>query len=701
MKNKKAAKSLKLRTTAFLVVIVLVFSVFMVELFRIQIVNAADYSSQTVALRTVDSTIEAARGEILDRNGVPLATNEQVDSVVLNASFFPSTAEQEKRNEILYALITLAEASGVVWNDNLPLVFDGNGNIQYKENADADIAFLKSRDVLHLNSYATAQNCFDGLVEKFLLESYAPADARKIASVCYSLKKISFSTANPFTFADEVPGEFAAKLKENSAFYSGVDVQVTTRRSYPDGTIAPHIIGVVGKLNAEEYAVRREAYQTASSDENLSAAEKQTLSLRAYAMDDTIGKFGLESAMEDYLRGTNGVVTVTTDTDNDKTSAITTAPIEGNAVILTLDSGFQKQVQNALATFIQTYRDKESIPAVGSAVVIDVKTGGVLACATYPSFDLSTYYTDYSSLARDKASPLWNRALLSTYEPGSTLKPAIAVAGLEEGIITEHTTFRCTRIYTHFPDTPFQCLGYHGNMQVKEALNQSCNIFFYETGRLLGINKMNDYCTRFGLGQKTGVEINESTGVLASIAYREAHGGIWYPGDTVQAAIGQSDNLFTPIQLANYAATLATGVRYETHFVKSIKTGDYAKTVLENNGTAVGDLGISENSLRIVREGMLRLGSRLSAFQNLPFQVAAKTGTAESKAKVEGDIVEGLNGFMISFAPYDEPEIAVAVAIENLNSGSATATLVSQIYQAYFMRETALDTEQGYNSVLS
>lgn len=695
-------KSFKIRSAAGFFAVVFFFAVFFADLFRIQVVHAEEYSTTKVALRTSETTVQAARGEILDCNGVPLVTNEQVNTIVLDASYFPPTKEQEKRNEILYALIYLTEEAGVAWNDSLPLVFDAAGNIQYKEDAESDITFLKSREVLHLNSYATAQNCFDGLVEKFSLQAYSETDARKIASVCYALKKIAFSAANPYTFADDVPSALAAKIKENSALFQGVDIRVTTRRSYADGTIAPHILGVVGKLNAEEYTARKTAYEEASANENLSAAERQTLSLRAYGMDDTIGKFGIESAMEEYLRGTNGILTTTTDAEGNKTSEITTAPVDGNAVILTIDAPFQKRVQDALATFIQNYRDKESIPAVGSAVVIDVNTGGVLACATYPSYNLATYYEDYSTLAADKASPLWNRALLSTYEPGSTMKPVMALAGLEEGVITESTKIRCTHIYTQFPDTPFKCLGYHGSIDVKEALNQSCNIYFYETGRLLGINRMNDYCTRFGLGQKTGVEVGESTGVLASIAYREAHGGIWYPGDTVQAAIGQSDNLFTPIQLANYAATIANGgTHYQAHFVKSVKTGDYTETVLENNGTVLNEAGVSENSLRIVKEGMLRLGSRLSAFKNLPVQVAAKTGTAESKAKVNGSIVEGLNGFMISFAPYDNPEIAVAVAIENLNSGSATAVLVADIYDAYFNTAENFTAEQGYNTVLN
>lgn len=694
-------KSLRLRTAAFLAAVALFFSVFVGELFRVQVVNAGDYSTAGVRVNAVESTIPAARGEILDCNGVPLVTNEQVNAVVLNASYFPPTSRQEERNTILAALISLCEEHGVEWNDDLPLEFDANGNIQYKEDAQADIAFLKSRDVLHLNSYATAQNCFDALVETFQLENFDKETARKVGSVCYSLKRISFSAMNPYTFADSVSNEVAAAIKENGAVFTGVDIVVTTRRSYPDGTVAPHILGVVGKLDAEEYAALSEEFKAASADESLSEADRKTLELRAYGMDDTIGKFGIESAMEDTLRGTNGVLTTTTDAEGNKTSEITTAPVQGSAVILTLDSNLQKRTQDALAAFVQQYRDKEAIPAVGSAVVIDVKTGGVLACATYPSYDLSTYYEDYSALAADTDSPLWNRALLSTYAPGSTMKPAIAVAGLEEGVITEDTRIRCTRYYTYFTDTVFRCTDYHGSIDVKEALNRSCNIFFYETGRQLGIERMNEYCTRFGLGQKTGVEVGESTGVLASIEYRESHGGTWYPGDTVQAAIGQSDNLFTPIQLANYAAALATGTRYQAHFVKSVKTADFSETLLENTGTVASELNVSDKTLAIVREGMGRYGQRIAALKNLPVAVAAKSGTAESKAKVEGKIVEGLNGFMISYAPIDDPEIAVAVAIENLNSGSATATLVAEIYKAYFEAAEAPQAQQGYNSLLS
>lgn len=693
----------RFRIGAFTAIVILIFAAFAAVLFRIQIIHGDDYKNKRVAFKQSDTTIIASRGEILDCNGKKLVTNRQVNAVVFNGSYFPRTAEQEQRNEIIISLIRLFEKYKVEWNDWLPLYLDQNGKVQFKPDREEDIKLLKSKSILYLNDYATAQNCFDEIKTKFKLEKYSDADALKIASVCCSLKRIVFSTTNPYTFADDVPVELASAIKENSGFYVGVEVVVTTARQYLDGTIAPHIIGVTGPLNAQEYESKRKEYTEAVSDESLSSNDKTILDLRAYSMNDTIGKFGLESAMETYLRGTNGIERTSTDSEGNKTTEIIVPPVQGSTVISTINSDLQLETQKALGEFIGKYRDNQAIPAVGSAVVMDVNSGAILACATYPSYNLVSYYDDYEKLAKDKSSPLWNRALQSTYEPGSTFKLSVALAGLEEGIINERTNVYCGQIYTFFKDInpPFKCLHKHGNIDVAEAINQSCNIFFYETGRLLGIEKMNDYSTRLGLGQKTGVEINESTGVLASIAYRQAHGGIWYPGDTVQAAIGQSDNLFTPIQLCNYVATVANGgTRYKAHFVKSVKSADYTQTILENKPVVLNETGISQESLEIVKGGMKRLGARLNAFKSLPVAVAAKTGTAESKAKVNGKIEEGLNGFMVSFAPADKPEIAVCVAIENLNSGSATAELVANIYKAYYGSQSEINTSQTINEVL-
>lgn len=696
MEERKIAK----RITILMAAVVLVGALFVTDLFRIQVIHHEDYNTIKSAVRADDTTVEAARGEILDRNGIPIVTNKIVNTVVFDASYFPGTREQEQRNEIIYALIQLFEQEGAVWNDNLPLYFDKDGKIQFTENSEKEIDFLKSRDVLYLNDYATAQNCFDALIEKFGLQSYGREDARKIASVCYSFKKVSFSLYSPFTFASDISTELAAKIKEKSGTLRGVDIVVKTVRDYPDGTLAPHLLGTVGALDAEEYQKRREEFKAQYEKNNLSEEERKTLNLRAYGMNDFIGKFGIEKEFEQYLRGTNGIKTVSTDTDGNKTSLVTRAPVQGDTVQLTLSAELQKATQAALEKRVREVSAKKPLPVAGAAVVIDVHTGEVLACATYPSYDISNYYTDYTALSKDKNSPLWNRALQSAYAPGSTFKPAMALAGLEEGVITETSEFNCTRIY-NYKGHPFKCLHNHGNENVKEALRDSCNIFFYETGRQLGIERMNDYCKRLGLGQKTGIELPESAGVLASIEYREAHGGTWYPGDTVQAAIGQSDNLFTPIQLCNYAATIANGgTRYKTHLIKSIKSSDYKTTVLQKDAEVAMQTGISAKNIAIAKEGMGLVGDKTGLFKQFDFRIAAKTGTAESKGKVNGKIVAGLNAFMISFAPFDNPEIAVAVMIENLESGSQTAPLVADIYNAYFHPQGTLTEAPGYNNLL-
>lgn len=692
---------LRFRISAFSVAVAVVFSIFAADLFRIQIIHGEEYKNTRVAYKQSDTTIVASRGEILDCNGKKLVTNKQVNSVVFNGSYFPRTSEQQQRNEIIISLIRLFEKYNTPWNDWLPLKLNANGRVEFEPDRQEDIKLLKSKSILYLNDYATAQNCLDEIKSKFSLEKYSDSDALKIASVCCSLKRLVFSTTNPYTFADDVPVELASAIKENSGFYAGVEIVVTTARQYLDGTIAPHIIGITGPLNAEEYERETKKYEEAKNDKTLTSQQQSILDLRAYSLNDTIGKFGLESAMEEYLRGTNGVERTITDSQGNKTTEVLTAPVQGDTVVLTLNADLQLQVQNALKNFVQSHRDNAAIPAVGSAVVTNVNTGEILACATYPSYDLTSYYDDYNTLSKDKSSPLWNRALQSTYEPGSTFKLSVALAGLEEGVIDSKTTVFCNQIYDYFEDTKFKCLHRHGYVDVTEALNQSCNIFFYETGRKLGIEKMNDYCTRLGLGQKTGVEINESAGVLASVEYRQAHGGTWYPGDTVQAAIGQSDNLFTPIQLCNYVATVANGgTRYKAHFVKTVKSADYAQTVVDNKPVVLNETGISKKSIDIVQGGMKRLGARLSAFKDLPVSVAAKTGTAESKAKVNGKIESGLNGFMVSFAPADKPEIAVCVAIENLNSGTATSELVANIYKAYFSAKSEINKSQDMNTVL-
>lgn len=696
--------SYKVRATAFVVAILLVISIFIADLFRIQVINADEYASKNIYLSSATTKIDALRGEILDTNGTPLVYNESSNTVYIDASYFPKASKIEERNEIILSLITLFDSKGVEYNSSLPIELVGN-NIVFAEDNKNDKNKLFAKDYLNLNRYATPQNVFDALCEYYSLKNMSVADAIKVASVHFAMVKADFSKNNPFTIAENVPDEVILIIKEQSRFYRGIETRIDTERVYYDGTIAPHIIGYYDYLNAEEYASVNEKYKESLKDENLTEEEIEVLGLRSYKMTDKIGKFGIESALEKELRGTRGVATTVTNADGTKNTTVTTAPVNGNNVILTIDGDFQKKVQDILMSKINSTKENDNITTAGSIVVMDVSDFSVLACATYPTYNLETYKENIVALNTDKSAPLWNRALRSTYAPGSTMKPIVSVAGLEEGIITASSTIKCTGTYTYYKDLPLGCanvLGHTGhNINVEDALKYSCNIFYYDVGRQLGINKMDEYFEMFGLGSKTGVELTESSGKVASIANRENAGGIWYPGDTIQAAIGQSDHLYTPLQLCAYVSTLANGgTRYKAHFVESIKSADYSETLYQAEPEVLQKLNISKSTLNTVKSGMIEMAKTYASLRDAEYQVAAKTGTAQAKKKVNGVVVSYTNGFVVSYAPADNPKIAVVIAIENVMS-TGLPNYVKEVYDAYFSRNSEITNSQQSGNILN
>lgn len=679
-------KITKGRRIASVCVILFFFVFFSFDLVKIQLIDGEKYNAASSAISEKTVTISAARGEIVDSNGNPLIYNTQGYTIVFDAAYFPSADEQGRRNEIISSLIKHFESNSLEWVDILPLVFDAKGNIVYKEDSEALIEEMKSADMLKLNEYATAKNCFDALVERYDLQGYSVQEARKIASVCYGMKRIYFSIGTPYVFATDVPDETVSLIKENSNFYQGVDVRVDPVRNYTDGKLAPHILGRVGAIDAEEYAEKKEL---------------------GYKITDQIGKSGIESAMEEYLKGTDGVETVYIDGDGNRSSVVTTAPKHGNNVILTINSPLQQVAQDALRDALLDYAGTKGnmVEDAGAVVVIDCNTGAVLACATYPSYDISTYAENVAALNTASGSPLWNRALLSTYATGSTMKPSVAIAALESGAITEESTVYCSGSYNYLGQH-FKCEQHHDtrHVNVVNAIDESCNTFFYEVGKTIGIEKMNEYRTLFGLGSKTGCELGEAAGVLDSPEYRSSLGQTWLPGYTVQSAIGQAGNLFSPIQLANYTATIANGgTRYKTHFVKSVKTHDYSQTVYETVPEVVAETGVSAETLDIVKRGMLKVGTTgycADYFRGLPVQVACKTGTSQEIRKIEGESVKINNGFLIAFAPYENPQIAVAVVGEGMTSGVFVAPVVADICEFYFGQSGTFEDLQPENTFI-
>ena len=658
------------RRIASVCVVLFFFVSFIFDLVKIQLIDGEKYNAASLAISERTANISAARGEIVDSNGTPLVYNTQGYTIIFDAAFFPSADEQTMRNEIILSLIKHFESNSLEWIDILPLVFDENGTIVYKEDSENLIKEMKSADMLKLNDYATAQNCFDALIQHYALENYSPDEARKIASVCYGMKRIYFRIGTPYVFATDVPDETVSLIKENSGFYQGVDVRVDPVRNYADGKLAPHILGRVGAIDAEEYA------------------EKKAL---GYKITDMTGKSGIEYALEEYLRGVDGVETVYIDADGNRSSEVTTAPVQGNNVVLTINAPLQQVAQDALRDALLDYAGTKGnmVDNAGAVVVLDCNTGAILACATYPTYDISTYAENAAALNTASGSPLWNRALLSTYATGSTMKPSVAVAALESGAIVEDTTVYCSGSYEYLGQH-FKCEQSHDtrHVNVVNAIDESCNTFFYEVGKNIGIEKMNEYRTLFGLGSKTGCELAEAAGVLDSPEYRTSIGQTWLPGYTVQSAIGQAGNLFSPIQLANYTATIANGgTRYKTHFVKSVKSHDYSQTIYETQPEIVAETGVSAETFDIVKRGMLKVGTTgycADYFDHLSVQVACKTGTSQEIRQIDGESVKINNGFLMAFAPYENPEIAIAVVGEGMTSGVFVAPVVADICEYYF-----------------
>ena len=659
--------------------ICVVFAVFLVHLFRVQVIGTKEEAQSAVSVVSV--SVSGIRGEIYDRNGYPLVTNKQVNKIVFNYLSFPK--DYTERNKIIIELIRMFRKNKVEWNDNLPIKMTKKGTLKFDADKPNEVSYLKSEAFLDLNYYASVEDCFNALVSKYKLEDYPLKDARDIASVYYSMVKNGFNTGRNYEFATDVSSALVSAVKERSDTFPGVDVQVSSERDYYDGTIAPHVLGIVANISESEYESKKE---------------------EGYTITDNIGKSGIEAIMESELRGTNGIKTITTDADGNKTEEYTVLPQQGNTVILTIDRDLQKVAQDALAEGIKKLQisTDRSYMLTGSVVVMDTRNNEVLAIASYPNYDNSTYQEDYDKLSKDVSKPLWNRALKSTYTPGSTIKPAVAMAGLEEGLIKGDTGIVCTGIYTHYKDYQPRCTKVHGYQNVVNAIYNSCNIYFYDTARRLGIEKLNSYFAMFGLGEPTGIELSESEGTVDTVEHRELKGELWTPGLTIQAGIGHGDNQFTPIQLCSYVSTIANrGTRYKAHIIKSVKSSDLSETIMETQSQILSKATFSEENWDLVHRGMLLVGTQSYAdFSKVPYKVAAKTGTTTVTKTVNGRKIETYNGFLITFAPYEKPEIAVCVSVEGAGSGGSTAPIVSAILEHYFSVKDTQENFEKENSLL-
>lgn len=732
-------------------------------LYDLQINNGETYRRQSQYKIAETETVEAGRGQILDRNGRVLVSDKAVYQVKLNTALMGKAPE---RNDAILSLLQVARATGTEWEDTLPIsrqapftfttdnpyyaltdnedgtqsrtltrlgklcvkmkwiqdptkdpepvsdqetapqkqgffdklksIFSG-GNSASDQSApqekEEDTALptaeqLLGRLCLYFDLAKQPEGSQSTALSQLDLGGLGQDQVRDAAGVLYEqLLRTKGVNQTAYRFAADVNIDFISRVKELSI--PGVVIEATTTRQYHT-TYAAHLLGRVAAIDPDEWT---SYYKTADIDGD---GEPD------YQMNDTVGKEGAERAFENYLRGSSGVRALERNTSGKVVSETwLTDPKPGNNVVLTIDLDLQGTVEDVLANSIPKLASKEVQGA--ACVILDVNNGDVLASASYPTFSLAAYGQDIAKNGSDPLRPLFNRALLGTYPPGSTFKMVTAIAGLEEGIITPSTKILDKGAYTYYPGTPPKCWIYrqhgttHGLVNVSEAIKVSCNYFFFDVGRRLGIDRLVDYATRFGLGQKTGIELGEKAGVMASREYTESLGQKWYDGNTLSVAIGQENSAFTPIQLANYIATLVNGgTRYSTHLLKEVKASDFTSVEYSYQPQVLSTIDIQPKNLEAVKAGTLALtsdGSVSRYFQNLGVKVGAKTGSAQISAQSES------NAVFVCFAPYDKPEIAMAIVVEHGGSGSELGAMAADILSYYFSAKQTQDEVPTENTL--
>ena len=660
------------------------------RLIFLQLVNGDDFKSQATNTTDYKFTVTAARGDIVDSRGERIATSVTGYNVVLNKLLMGD----EDLDGMLQKIVELLRANGESWNDTLLISQpDAAGNYTFtaEEGSTRDQKALAAmKDNLGLQQYATANDVMEKLVEDYDLASFPLSWQRTLGGIHYEMQLQAFSNVNNFIMAENVSEATVATIKEHSLSLPGVEIVETSTRSYEQSTVLPHVLGRVGKITAEKWKVTDENGQTT-----------YPLREKGYNMNDIIGISGLESAYEEELRGKDGVETITRNSDGVIVdTALTTVPEPGHTVQLTIDSRFQKAVDKALAENIdminRVYNTGSMKAAAGAAVVLDVKDGSVLAASNYPSFDQNLYATQYSEYSADESLPLFNRALQGLYTPGSTFKPAVAIAALDTGLINRYSTVNCTRVYTYYKDYRTKCTQHgHGNgpIDVVNAIKWSCNIFFYDVGRRLTSDVYDAYAYKLGLGQRTGVEVSEATGHLTT-----KNDSNYMESLDIQAAIGQGNTVVTPVQLATYAATIANrGTRYRTHFVKAILDSNTGEVLQETQPEVMDVIEDKGETFDLIQQGMIGVSQTISALANYPYTIACKTGTPQrSEGYYSGSSYRHYtHTMMIAYGPTEDAQIAIGIVVEYGGGGARAGNLMADIFNAYFAMQDGTLNEDG------
>lgn len=663
-----------------------------IKLFDLQIVNGEEYRIKADNRSVRTYVTKAPRGEIYDRYGVPIVENRPGYSIQMNKT----DVDNDVLNDLINEMVHLLKDNDDEYTTTFPIEYNEGDKIpeynfgmktklsesdkksKYQDSQSYEEQLKKEENEFNekvakwesdnkLLDYKTLREIVGHYKEKYAVSGkYSDSESLDIISVRYEMETRKFNKTNPFILATDVGDIVLQKIKETYAPLGVADIISDTIRTYSNGTMAAHILGRTGIIYAEEYEKLRE---------------------QGYGMNDIIGKEGLESVLEPYLKGTDGYKKIRMTTDGrygDLASQKDAEP--GYYAKLTLDSDLQKATEESLKKAIIQAVDSSGS---GAAIALDPHNGQVLAIASYPTYDPGKFNEEYENLVEAKSKPLFNRALNGIYAPGSTFKILTAIAGLETHIIEPDTYIVDRGKYKYYSDYQPTCLVYssrgvtHGTIDVSEAIGVSCNYFFYDIGRQTGIDAINEYSYKFGLGLKTGIELSEAQGVVSGPDERKAAGGEWQPGDVLQTAIGQSDNLFSPAQLASYISTvLNKGTRYKLQLVNEIVEYDTDNVVKKFDSEVLSENKISDSTFEAVKDGMRQVvadGTAASIFNKSKIKVGGKTGTAE--------VSDGRDNVLFTgFAPYDDPQIVVAVVIEHGATSSFAAQVARDMFEEYLDR---------------
>lgn len=660
--NDKRSLSQILRLYFFVVCLVTCFSIAVITLINYQIVDVDKYVKLAETGNQIKQIVPAGRGEIVDRYGKKLATSSLELSLVINKEFPVPTSDDDENtirqkyaegNDIILKMIDVLDRNGIDWDEGMCI--KRSMPCEFKSEKTNEVNKLKS--ILSQQKYATAEDSIALLIEKFNIYGYNDQQTRDIAIIRGMMLVKGFSYSDLFTLAEKIDPAFAGQITEMKNLVKGITISETSTRKYPCEDVGAHIVGNVGPIYAEE----AEKYKS-----------------KNYVLSDFVGKSGIESKFEDELRGQNGILTIEKDKEGNTVSHYYMEgdePQPGNNIRLSIDYELQKRLQEALGAYTRSHSNNRASSKGSGLVVLDVKTGEVLAAITYPYYNINDYNTKYNELKSQAINPLKNRAFVELYRPGSTWKTFMSAIGLYTNAINPSTIFNCSN---PFLDTQMECLQtkHSGATSLHTALQWSCNNYFYNVAKILTIDRIDEFAPYFGFATDTGLELYNSDGRVTNPTYYREHGLPYYVGYTYQAGIGQAENYVTPLQMAISQLTIANqGKRYAAHVLKSIDKYDGSESIRETQPEVLSDLS-DKNSVawKTTIDGMKQMASTVSSLSNL--DIATKSGSPQYS-----DANKALfNSAAVGIYPASNPEIAMGLIIEDGDSAPAFFSQLVSIY---------------------